>query len=227
MDRSGAWRRIRSNLGHLVYRGSLAAGQNLATGIYERLRQGLGGTAHRLADQPELQRVGHPFYNSRAGGGEGHLEVAKNIYYGNRDLAHMVLSLKPFGCMPSTQSDGAQAAVLAHYPSMIFLPVETSGEGDVNAYSRVQMVLGEGKSRCKAEFRAVLDRCGYALDDIRAFVATRPELRRPLQRMPKARGVTGRAANFVAHVARLMDRDPAFAGRKMKIGEDHHGLPAE
>ena len=56
---------------------------------------------HELADQYELQRIGHPFYNSRAGGGEGHLEVAKNIYYSNKDLAHMVLSLKPFGCMPS------------------------------------------------------------------------------------------------------------------------------
>jgi hypothetical protein len=76
---------------------------------YERLREALGGTAHKLADQFELQRIGHPYYNSRSGGGEGHLEVAKNIYYCNKDLAHMVLSLKPFGCMPSTQSDGAQA----------------------------------------------------------------------------------------------------------------------
>ena len=33
----------------------------------------------------------------RAGGGEGHLEVAKNIYYSNKDMCHMVLSLKPFG----------------------------------------------------------------------------------------------------------------------------------
>ena len=42
---------------------------------------------HELADQYELQRIGHPFYNSRAGGGEGHLEVAKNIYYSNKDMA--------------------------------------------------------------------------------------------------------------------------------------------
>jgi predicted nucleotide-binding protein (sugar kinase/HSP70/actin superfamily) len=73
--------------------------------------EALGGIAHHLVDQYELQRIGHPYYNSRTGGGEGHLEVAKNIYYSNKDLAHMVLSLKPFGCMPSTQSDGAQSAV--------------------------------------------------------------------------------------------------------------------
>ena len=48
---------------------------------YHRIVNSLGGIAHHLADQYELQRLGHPFYNSRAGGGEGHLEVAKNIYY--------------------------------------------------------------------------------------------------------------------------------------------------
>ena len=81
---------------------------------YHKIVDALGGIAHHLADQYELQRLGHPFYNSRAGGGEGHLEVAKNIYYSNKDLAHMVLSLKPFGCMPSTQSDGAQSAVVSN-----------------------------------------------------------------------------------------------------------------
>src|SRR5471030_2817914 len=69
-------------------------------GKYHKIVNALGGIAHHLTDQYELQRLGHPFYNSRAGGGEGHLEVAKNIYYSNKDLAHMVLSLKPFGCMP-------------------------------------------------------------------------------------------------------------------------------
>ena len=64
---------------------------------YHRIKDALGGIAHPLTDQYELQRMGHPFYNSRAGGGEGHLEVVKNIYYSNKDLCHMVLSLKPFG----------------------------------------------------------------------------------------------------------------------------------
>ena len=70
----------------------------------------------------------------------------------------MVLSLKPFGCMPSTQSDGAQSAVVSHYKDMIFMPVETSGEGEVNAHSRVQMALGEAKVKAKQRNRGVLDR---------------------------------------------------------------------
>ena len=34
---------------------------------------------------------------------------------------------------PAPQSDGAQAAVTSRYADMIFIPIETSGEGDVNA----------------------------------------------------------------------------------------------
>lgn len=171
---------------------------------YERLRLALGGTAHPLASQPELQRVAHPYYNTRSGGGEGHLEVAKNIYYCNRDLCHMVLSLKPFGCMPSTQSDGAQAAVVAKYPDIIFLPIETSGEGDVNAHSRVQMALGEAKAKCKDEFRRVLESTGYSIEQIREFVNARRDLRRPLLHVPEYKGVVGRAARYVKYVSELM-----------------------
>src|SRR5207253_9176991 len=126
---------------------------------------------HKLVNQYELQRVGHPYYNTRAEGGEVYLEVAKNIYYANKELAHMVLSLKPFGCMPSTQSDGAQSAVVSQYKDMIFLPVETSGEGDVNAHSRVQMALGEAKVRAKNEMKSVLDRTGVTLEGVHDFVS--------------------------------------------------------
>jgi predicted nucleotide-binding protein (sugar kinase/HSP70/actin superfamily) len=171
---------------------------------YHRLIDALGGIAHHLTDQYELQRLGHPFYNSRAGGGEGHLEVAKNIYYSNKDLAHMVLSLKPFGCMPSTQSDGAQSAVVSTYKDMIFIPVETSGEGDVNAHSRVQMALGEAKVRAKNEMKRVLDEAGVTLEDVRAFVQEHPEMQQAMYKYGHKKGLVGVAANFVAHAADRM-----------------------
>ena len=67
--------------------------------------------------------------------------------------------------MPSTQSDGAQSAVMSHYAKdMIFLPIETSGEGDVNAHSRVQMALGEAKAKTKLEFKAALESTGRTVD---------------------------------------------------------------
>ena len=168
---------------------------------YHKIVDALGGIAHHLADQYELQRLGHPFYNSRAGGGEGHLEVAKNIYYSNKDLAHMVLSLKPFGCMPSTQSDGAQSAVVSNYKDMIYLPIETSGEGEINAHSRVQMALGEAKSKAKKEFAEVLERTGLTLDRCRAWVDAHPESKRPMYHVPHTKGLVGSAANFVMHIA--------------------------
>ncbi len=187
---------------------------------YNRLREAIGGTTHELACQLELTRVGHPYYNSRAGGGEGHLEVAKNIYYSNKDMAHMVLSLKPFGCMPSTQSDGAQAAVTSHFKDMIYIPIETSGEGDINAYSRVQMALGEAKNKCKDEFKRCVAETGYTIEQIREYIADHRELRSPLQHIGHRKGVIGKAANFVFDVAEKMraagvpanNAEPALAG---------------
>jgi predicted nucleotide-binding protein (sugar kinase/HSP70/actin superfamily) len=183
---------------------------------YDRLRAALGNKPHALVNQLELLRVGHPYYNSRAEGGEGHLEVAKNIYYSNKDLCHMVLSLKPFGCMPSTQSDGAQSAVISHFKDMIYIPIETSGEGDVNAHSRVQMALGEAKVKAKNEFARVLQETGRTLDDIRAYVEAHPEMQRPAWNITHHKGVVGTAANFVKQVAALMDAD-AKGGRLRKL----------
>jgi predicted nucleotide-binding protein (sugar kinase/HSP70/actin superfamily) len=174
--------------------------------LYERAIEGLGGTGHHLLDMKELAALAQPYYHRFARGGEGHLEVAKNIYYTVHKKAHMVLSLKPFGCMPSTQSDGTQSAVMNHFKDMIFLPVETSGEGEINAHSRVQMALGEAKAKAKGEFQQVLESTGKRMEDIREFVADHPELRRPFYKVPHAHGVTGTAAHFVIHVSDLMDR---------------------
>jgi predicted nucleotide-binding protein (sugar kinase/HSP70/actin superfamily) len=177
---------------------------------YHKIINALGGTAHKLVNQYELQRVGHPYYNTRAEGGEGHLEVAKNIYYSNHELCHMVLSLKPFGCMPSTQSDGAQSAVVSHFKDMIFLPIETSGEGEINAHSRVQMALGEAKNKAKLEFNTVLVKLRRHIDELRAYVDQNAELSTALYKVPKYKGVVGTAANFAIHVAEKMGDQVPF-----------------
>ena len=174
---------------------------------YNRIRKVFKGIPHELANQLEMQRLGHPFYNSRVEGGEGHLEIAKNIYYVNKDLCHMVLSLKPFGCMPSTQSDGVQSAVTSMFKDMIFIPIETSGEGDVNAHSRVQMALGEAKAKAKLEFKKCLDETGYTLEEIKAYVEANDDLQRPFYHFGHKKGVIGVAANFVLHVSDRMKKD--------------------
>jgi hypothetical protein len=124
-------------------------------------------------------------------------------------MCHMVLSLKPFGCMPSTQSDGVQSAVVNQYKDMIYLPIETSGEGEINAHSRVQMALGEAKVKAREEMERVLERTGLTLEEVRAYAEEHPELQDPLYKVPHATGVVGAAANFVVHVAERMGRPAA------------------
>lgn len=185
---------------------SFAAGRGFYMRQYRRIVDGLGGIAHPLLKLEDLAALAAPYYNVFAKGGEGHMEVAKNIYYTVHKKCHMVLSLKPFGCMPSTQSDGVQSAVMSHFKDMIFLPIETSGEGEVNAHSRVQMALGEARAKARMEFQQALESTGRRLDDIKEYVAAHRELRNPFYRVPVHAGVIGTAANFVMHASALMDR---------------------
>jgi predicted nucleotide-binding protein (sugar kinase/HSP70/actin superfamily) len=191
----------------------IGAGQRMWNFFYHRTIKHLGGITHHLVPQTELAELAHPFYNQFARGGEGHLEVGKNVYYTIHKLCHMVLALKPFGCMPSSQSDGVQSAVINKFKDMIFLPIETSGEGEVNAHSRVQMALGEAKAKAKAEFETVLQSTGKSLDDIREFVADHRELRRPFYHVPHREGIAGTAAQFVLHVNDLIN---SHAGKRKR-----------
>jgi hypothetical protein len=188
----------------------IGAGERMWNFFYRRTIRQLGGITHNLVPQTELAEMAHPFYNQFARGGEGHLEVGKNVYYTVHRLCHMVLALKPFGCMPSSQSDGVQSAVVNKFKDMIFLPIETSGEGEVNAHSRVQMALGEAKVKAKAEFEQVLKCTGKSLDEIRRYVEDHPELKRPFYHVPHQEGVAGTAAQFVLHVSQRIDKDNRF-----------------
>jgi predicted nucleotide-binding protein (sugar kinase/HSP70/actin superfamily) len=189
---------------------AIGAGQRMWNFFYHRTIKHLGGITHHLVPQTELAELAHPFYNQFARGGEGHLEVGKNVYYTIHKLCHMVLALKPFGCMPSSQSDGVQSAVINKFKDMIFLPIETSGEGEVNAHSRVQMALGEAKVKAKAEFEQCLKSTGKSLQEIRAYIDEHPELKRPFYHVPHREGVAGTAAQFILHVSDRIDGDTRF-----------------
>jgi predicted nucleotide-binding protein (sugar kinase/HSP70/actin superfamily) len=193
--------------------GGLSAGSAMWTYFYHRTIGHMGGTVHRLVAQKELSRLAHPFYHQLARGGEGYMEVGKNVYYTVNRLCHMVLALKPFGCMPSTQSDAVQSRVVSKYKDMIFLPIETSGEGEVNAHSRVQMALAEAKAKARAEFEEVLAKTGRSIDDLREYVAEHSELKHALYKMPHREGVAGTAAQFAWHISDRMKRDAGWRRR--------------
>src|SRR5262252_6083518 len=188
----------------------IGAGERMWNFFYHRTIKNLGGLTHQLVSQAELAQLAHPFYNQFARGGEGHLEVGKNVYYTIHKLCHMVLALKPFGCMPSSQSDGVQSAVINKFKDMIFLPIETSGEGEVNAHSRVQMALGEAKVKAKGEFEQCLQSTGKTMQQIRAYIDDHPELKRPFYHVPHRQGIAGTAAQFILHVSDRIDQDTRF-----------------
>ena len=103
---------------------------------------GVPASAARLPCMNRLARLAEAHYDLHLRGGEGHLEVAKFLDTVHRRSAQMVLSVKPFGCMPSSGiSDGVQSLVKARHPSVIFTTIETTGDSPVSAYNRIQMDL--------------------------------------------------------------------------------------
>lgn len=220
-------KRLQVGKKYLAKRGAMFAAEKIYRREYDRMREALGGTTHEIIDMVEMERLAHDFYHTRSEGGEGHLEVAKNIYYTVKGYAHMTLSLKPFGCMPSTQSDGAQSAVINHFKDMIYLPIETSGEGEINAHSRVQMALGEAKAKAKAEFIAVVEASGYSLDDMRAYQRSRPEVTRPLYRVPRYEGIVGTGARFAKHLGERMKAEGIRPGLAQRQATDARVAAAE
>jgi len=216
LEPSAGWshplRRVASDVRYHARRLMFASGERFWRHQSDRVAEALGGLIHVLPSQDELARLAAPFYNPRARGGEGHLEVGKTLYHCLHHHCHMVLSLKPFGCLPSTQSDGTQPAVVSRHPEVLFLPVETAGDGEIHARSRVQMVLADAKARARREFERALGATGKSLDDVRDYVGRHPALQHPLYRVPPRPGVAGTAANFVLHVSALMDRDRSLRG---------------
>ncbi|MGC9292574.1 MAG: hypothetical protein ACP5EP_07590 [Acidobacteriaceae bacterium] len=179
-------------------------GERMYQHHFRRLARWMRVSDRGLTPQKALTEMAAPFYNTFLRGGEGHLEVAKTLYYTRHRQGHLVLALKPFGCLPSIQSDAVQASLVERYPEVHFLPIETSADGAIHAYSRVQMALAEARSRATQEFEQVRQRTHHTLEEARAFVAERPELRHPLFPVPRHAGVISTAANFLLYVDQVM-----------------------
>jgi len=112
---------------------------------------------YEIPNMEKLAALSEEYYTLDCEGGEGHLEVAHLIESVKDNLSHLTISVKPFGCMPSSAvSDGVQSLVTNRFPSANFLSIETSGEGAANFYSRVQMALFKAKQLAKEEFEALI-----------------------------------------------------------------------
>lgn len=126
----------------------------------------IGLKNYPLTDFDKMAELGKQHFTLESQGGEGHLEAAHLIEMAEENTAHLMLSVKPFGCMPSSGvSDGIQTKVLEKYPDANFLAIETSGDGAVVFYSRIQMALFKAKKKAEAEFKQLLHE-NAALPDV-------------------------------------------------------------
>lgn len=138
-----------------------------------------------------VANISRDFYNNDLRGGEAHLEVGKVIMNVLQAKVNMTLSIKPFGCMPSSGvSDGVQSAITELYPEAIFLPIETTGDGAVNVYSRVQMMLFKAKQAAQKETDEALEYYGMSLEDVRKTTQRLPFVKSALFKPPHFHGST-------------------------------------
>ncbi len=167
----------------------------------------LGGLAGEPEDQEQIGRLAARHYDLLARGGEGHLIAGRALEAATHRNCHLLLNIKPFGCMPSTQADGVLALVAHQHPELLFLPLETLGEGEVHFLNRVQMALADARRRAREEFDDCLRRTGRSLEEIRDFVVKKPEMHSPFYRFPRRTPPAGTAAQFVLHAADRMERE--------------------
>ncbi|MEZ4288332.1 MAG: 2-hydroxyglutaryl-CoA dehydratase [Polyangiales bacterium] len=186
-----------SDVGYTM--GAIWLGEIALRATFHAFAFAAGLRGHHLPDMEEVAKYGHSHYNQELRGGEGHMEVAKLIMNTVKQKAHMTLSVKPFGCMPSSGvSDGVQSVITERYPEAIFCAVETSGDGAVNFYSRVQMFLFKARQRAQEEYQQVLASYGLTDEQVRAYVKG-SKFAHPLHKAPHVNA--GTAADVVHAVA--------------------------
>jgi predicted nucleotide-binding protein (sugar kinase/HSP70/actin superfamily) len=196
----------------------VSAADKIVRILFQTFAHTAGLYGYHLPDMFEIAKVSHEYYNNDLRGGEGHMEVGKLIMNVLQSKAHMTLSVKPFGCMPSAGvSDGVQSAISEKLPGTIFCPVETSGDGRVNFYSRVQMYLFKAKQAAITELDRAYVENGVTAEQVRAFLDANPRFNRALNKAPHA--YAGTAADLVAQVAPYITKSRAerWRGRALAL----------
>ncbi|GMA62563.1 2-hydroxyglutaryl-CoA dehydratase [Alicyclobacillus fastidiosus] len=159
----------------------LALADGVLRGMFQTYARTIGLRGYHLPNMDEIAEVAHQHYNNQLRGGEGHMEVGKLILNMVKHKANMTISVKPFGCMPSSGvSDGVQSLITEKYPEAIFLPIETTGDGAINVYSRIQMMLFKAKQGAQKEFDEAITRKGYTVEKLQSGLG-RKKLSDPLQ----------------------------------------------
>ncbi|MEL6349686.1 MAG: 2-hydroxyglutaryl-CoA dehydratase [Myxococcota bacterium] len=161
----------------------LFAADKAIRAVFQLYANVIGLHNHVLPDMDEVARLAGEHYDNHVRGGEGHMEVGKLVHFIEDKHNHMTISVKPFGCMPSSGvSDGVQSLIASRWPEAVFLPIETTGDGKVNVYSRIQMMLFKARQRAQAEYDQALQEAGIDEETYKARVQGSRRWRGPFWR---------------------------------------------
>ena len=94
---------------------------------------------------------------------------------------------------------GVQSIITGKWPEAIFLPIETTGDGKVNVYSRIQMMLFKARIKAKNEFERALEESGLNEETFKKRLGNSKWNRHPFWR--PAHKEAGIATNLVYAVS--------------------------
>ena len=181
-------------------------------GVFGWYARSLGLKRYHLPDMEAIAEAARGHYNLNVAGGEGHMEVGKFILTAQQRKATLVISVKPFGCMPSSGvSDGVQSNVTERHPQTLFLPIETSGDGAVNVYSRVQMMLFKARAAARDEVARAEAETGLTAAQTQALARKSPQLARLLDPPPHSYKASTTTANLIYAAAGWRGRLSRFS----------------
>jgi len=157
---------------------------------HQRYTKLLGGYAYPLPRMSTMLRLTKDLYHRAFFSGEGFMEIAEHIMAARQNEADMVLSLKPFTCLPSVCSDGVQSKVEQEEPASVFLSLEMSGDAIANSRSRIQMKLFEARELLESKLQQLSVRLGASREEILRTVRDRKSHVKMLRIRKNALGCT-------------------------------------
>ncbi|MBK7859675.1 MAG: hypothetical protein IPJ65_13860 [Archangiaceae bacterium] len=163
--------------------------------LWRRLARS-AGLPGRLSHPARLAALAADWYPAAVRGGSGFLEVARALEAAGSRTAHLVVSLKPFGCLPSSAlSDGVLSPLLARQRAgPAFLALETTGDSHASVDSRLEMALHAAALRALGEAESACAARGLDLATARARLGR--------QRVPELTGPRAFASSAAERIAR-------------------------
>lgn len=173
--RTLAWQRSVEPLAGHVERGACARAITGVSALW-RLLASAGGVFEPLESPAALAALAMPWYSPLVRGGSAHLEVARAVSASQRRAVHLVLSVKPFGCLPSSAlSDGVLGPLLrrtARAPAFAVLEANATGQATVD--SRLTLALERATLAALDEFDEARAQRGLSLLQAQRVLAELP-----------------------------------------------------